>query len=839
MSVTPTEEHLSKIQPLLSDPDKIRNFAVVGRIDHGRSTLIHSLLAYGGIVEEHLSRTSPGTDANASFVLEHPTGPHLGNLIKMPTYASYSGELHAALSVVDGVIFTVDVIEGQSVHANDFLRALINEPVKPVLHLNKLDRAFRELQMDSEDIYHMLARIIESSNCMFASESKDDNTYTEFTFDPLLGNVVFGSGLQGWAFTLPQFARLYASRNKIPYETFIKRLWGDHFYNSETKKFQTSDRTASGAKLRRFFCQAILDPLQAIFRAFGFAVPMGARTETQEKLLTGIGLEISDEQWKSFDSSYTRLRHVLSSWLPAGRVLAEVIVDQLPSPRAAQEYRYKSIYKGPSESEVAQAIKRCDPDGPLVVFISGKPRDLEIPSITPPYCYGRVFSGTLKVGEAIFILAPGYEPERIGEMARYIAIGVPITAIKMHTSLNSMESVDSAPAGNFVSIEGIHTHLVQTATITDSIRTHTIRSLEVYASHVVSVTIAPKDPAQLKKLTEGLRSLGKLDPLLQIRSTDDGNFEIFAAGELQLETALRDLQNLSVDATSLYSEPAVSFRETVLLTPQPSPSSFTSQSKQNMVQLSAVALPPTALPLAHSSSEDHEERLKKIVELSKGKIDLETLNRAWFFGPTHEWHNMVTLQPDSGIPSEKAVKDAVNTAFEEAIEGGVLCGEPLRNVHFNLTALSLSITSKKSTAAEASNTVRQAMLAAQLQAHPRLIEPIYKLEMEATKEHVDPITHVITKRRGSIVSSSESRYGPHAVTIIANVPVAESFGIVPEIRRATYGSSIPFLVVDHWRIIDDDPLTAGTLSNTIVKAIRARKGLPPTLPKITDFAGTN
>lgn len=834
MASTPIEDRMSKIRPLLSEPDKIRNFAVIGRVDHGRTTLVNHLLATESSSKREGEQTPTGSQQTTPLILEHSTGPHLANLIEVPRYSSYDGQLQASFNVIDGAIIVVDAIEGYSIHAGDDFRALIKEPVKPILHINKLDRAFLELQLDSEDLYHTLERIIESANVMFSSYHEGDADANEVTFDPLLGNVSFGSGLQGWAFTLPQFARFYAKRFNQPYETALKRLWGDQYYNPETKKFQTSNTAASGEKLRRFICKAILDPINYICQKFGPSTPLDTNQEEQEKIITSLGINLSMEQLKACTSTRERLKTTLSSWLPIRDAFTELIIEQLPSPRAAQIYRYETLYKGPSDNDVAQSIKCCNPDGPLIVFIFCKSRELIPEEGFLPTCYGRVFSGTLKAGEAVFILAPGYDPQSTSDMSRYLTAGVPIASIKLLRSPNSMENVDSAPAGNIVCLEGLDPYVLRTATIADSIRSHTIRSSEYNKSYVVSVKISPKDPAHLAKLLDGLRSLTKSNDQLQILPTEDGNFELFGAGELQLEIALRDLQDLTSYLPSLYSEPAVCFRETVIST---LPTIFTSKNGQNTVRISAERLPTSALPIAFATSEDHQERMQKIVEQSNGKLDLETLNRTWFFGPSHEWHNLVAASPDSDLSSGKHVKGTLKVAFEEVIESGVLCGEPLRNVRFNLSELSLTIDSKKSSTAHASDVIRQAMYGAQIQAQPRMVEPIYKMEVEAVNNHVDLIAKVLLKRRGAIVSSSVSHYGAHAMTIIAHLPVAESFGVAAEVRCVTQGSSLPFLVVDHWRIIEDDPLVEGTLSNTIVKAIRKRKGLSSTLPKPSDFNG--
>ena len=81
--------------------------------------------------------------------------------------------------------------------------------------------------------------------------------FVSLQVDPTKGTVGFGSGLHGWAFTLKQFAEIYADKFKIETPKLMKRLWGDQFYNAKEKKWNKS----GGEGYVRGFCQFILDPI--------------------------------------------------------------------------------------------------------------------------------------------------------------------------------------------------------------------------------------------------------------------------------------------------------------------------------------------------------------------------------------------------------------------------------------------------------------------------------------------------------------------------------------------------------------------------------------------------
>jgi len=75
--------------------------------------------------------------------------------------------------------------------------------------------------------------------------------------DPTIGTVGFGSGLHGWAFTLKQFAEIYAVKMKANVPKLMKRMWGDSFYSAKEKKWNKT----GGEGYTRGFCGLVLDPI--------------------------------------------------------------------------------------------------------------------------------------------------------------------------------------------------------------------------------------------------------------------------------------------------------------------------------------------------------------------------------------------------------------------------------------------------------------------------------------------------------------------------------------------------------------------------------------------------
>ena len=78
--------------------------------------------------------------------------------------------------------------------------------------------------------------------------------------DPTCCNVAFGSGLHRWGFTLRRFAKMYADKFGVSEDKMLKRLWGDNFYNTETKKWCTVKEENCVRGFNRF----IFEPLYKV-----------------------------------------------------------------------------------------------------------------------------------------------------------------------------------------------------------------------------------------------------------------------------------------------------------------------------------------------------------------------------------------------------------------------------------------------------------------------------------------------------------------------------------------------------------------------------------------------
>ena len=114
------------------------------------------------------------------------------------------------------------------------LRQALGERIKPVMTVNKLDRAFLELQLPSEDMYVAFVKHCENVNVLIATYH--DEALGEAMVDPMKGTVAFSAGLHGWAFTLTKFARMYAKKFGVDLDKMMGRLWGDNYFNAKDRR---------------------------------------------------------------------------------------------------------------------------------------------------------------------------------------------------------------------------------------------------------------------------------------------------------------------------------------------------------------------------------------------------------------------------------------------------------------------------------------------------------------------------------------------------------------------------------------------------------------------------
>jgi elongation factor 2 len=804
----------------MEHPDFIRNISVIAHVDHGKTTLTDSLIAKAGIISEesagkkrYMTTDKEGQErgitiksTGVSLLYEVNGQEYLINLIDSPGHVDFSSEVTAALRVTDGALVVVDCVEGVCVQTETVLRQALSERIKPILFINKVDRNMLELQLDPEEMYQSFCRTIEKTNAIISTY--DSGVMGDMMLEPGSGNVGFGSGLMGWGFTLAQFARMYSEKFGVSEEVMRTRLWGENYYDAEAKKWKKSAVSDSGKPLTRGFCSHVISPLQRLSSAV-----MSKDTDRIQKATTHLGIPIRPEDFEL--PSKDLLKKLMQEWLNAADCLLEMITTHLPSPKQAGAYRTEILYEGPLDDDCATAMRTCDPRGPLMMYVS---KMIPTSDYSRFFAFGRVFSGTIGTGQRVRIMGPNFKPglrEDLYEKA------IQKTVLMMGRTI---ETISDVPAGNTVGLVGIDQYLTKSGTISDHPQAHNIRTMKYSVSPVVRVAVTAKNAADLPKLVEGLRKLSKSDQLVQCTSSENGENIIAGCGELHVEICLHDLEEEFARVEILKSDPIVTYKETI-----------TTESSQVCLAKSANKLNRlfcTAQPLGSDLVTDiesgkvgpgHDIREQAHYLSEVYNWDLNEAKKLWSFGPDSKGTN-VLIDKTVGVQYLQEAKDSIDTGFQMAAREGVLCGEELRGVRFNIVDVMLHSDSVHRGGGQLIPAARRVFQACERAAGPTLEEPMFLVDIQAPADSIGGVYQTLAARR-AIVQAEETISGTPLMQIKAYLPVAESFGFNAQLRANTSGKAFPQCVFHHWEVLTGDLTDPRSKTAEVVRAIRVRKGM--------------
>ncbi|KAM7406647.1 hypothetical protein PAMP_001014 [Pampus punctatissimus] len=413
---------LDKIIALQKNPANIRNLCILAHVDHGKTTLADCLVASNGIISSRLAGKLRYLDSREdeqmrgitmkssaiSLLYSNGDQEYLLNLIDSPGHVDFSSEVSTAVRLCDGAIVIVDAVEGVCPQTQVVLRQAWLENIRPVLVINKIDRLITELKLTSQEAHTHLQKILEQVNAvtgtLFTSkvleeraekekeEEKEkesemlsgDQVYdwsagleeaddSHLYFSPDQGNVVFASAIDGWGFSIQQFAHIYSQRMGIRAEVLLKTLWGDFYLNAKAKKIM---RGAQAKGKKPLFVQLVLDNIWSLYDA----VVTRRDKEKIEKVMTSLGVKVMARDSRHSDPKVL-LSAICSQWLPVSRAVLAMVCEKLPSPLDMASERVEKLMsvgarRFDSLPEQTQELKRvflqCSSkeNAPVIIFVS-------------------------------------------------------------------------------------------------------------------------------------------------------------------------------------------------------------------------------------------------------------------------------------------------------------------------------------------------------------------------------------------------------------------------------------------------------------------------------------
>ncbi|THY96027.1 elongation factor Tu [Aureobasidium pullulans] len=552
--------------------------------------------------------------------------------------------------------------------------------------------------------------------------------------------------------------------------------------------------------------------------------------------------------------------------------------------------------------------------------------------------FARLYSGTLTVGQEIYVLPPKFtpanpraapEPKKVTITALYLLMG------------RSLEALNSVPAGSVVGIAGLEGAILKSGTLCSQLDgAPNLSSSSAISTNapIVRVAVEPAWPADLDKMVKGLRLLEQADPAVLYEQLESGEHVILTAGELHLERCLKDLRERFAKCDVQAGEVIVPYREGITnyvassttenkeeMNPPKYPDlgrgrvDVVTTSKQITVRLSVRPLPdsvtnflvkntaavkrlyserkaeqqdaPVADGEAVEQEVEHEagndvgtvesgralsmDEFKAQLNAAFGETKAEkelwqdATEKITAFGPRRTGPNVLIDATPGGVcgkflrdmkhdgddttednsrPDQLRAQDFVDKityAFQLATNQGPLCNEPMQGVAVFVEDITINKTDDEQQnmgrlTGEVIKSTRDSIRQGFLDWSPRLMLAMYSCEIQASAEVLGRVYAVITRRRGRIISESLLEPSPN-FTILALLPVAESFGFSDEIRKRTSGAASPQLVFEGFEMLDEDPFWVPRTEEEIedlgekgdrenvakryVDAVRERKGL--------------
>ncbi len=168
----------------------IRNIAIVAHVDHGKTTLVDTLLQQSGTFAAHTETIERVMDSNdlekerGITILSKNTGlrwkEYRINIVDTPGHADFGGEVERVLSMVDSVLLLVDAVDGPMPQTGFVTKKALQAGLRPIVVINKVDKDGARPDWVLDQTFDLFDRL------------GADEYQLDFP-------VVYASAIQGWA----------------------------------------------------------------------------------------------------------------------------------------------------------------------------------------------------------------------------------------------------------------------------------------------------------------------------------------------------------------------------------------------------------------------------------------------------------------------------------------------------------------------------------------------------------------------------------------------------------------------------------------------------------------
>ena len=169
--------------------ENLRNIAIIAHVDHGKTTLIDSMMKQSGMFRENQAVEERAMDSGdlekerGITILAKPTSIQWGdvriNIIDTPGHADFGGEVERVLHMADGVILLTDAAEGPMPQTKFVLGKALAQGLKPIVIINKIDRPDGRPEEVVDEVFDLFVSL--------------DATDEQLDFP-----IMYASGRDGW-----------------------------------------------------------------------------------------------------------------------------------------------------------------------------------------------------------------------------------------------------------------------------------------------------------------------------------------------------------------------------------------------------------------------------------------------------------------------------------------------------------------------------------------------------------------------------------------------------------------------------------------------------------------
>ncbi|WP_426416630.1 elongation factor G [Aestuariirhabdus sp. LZHN29] len=671
---------------------QIRNIGFIAHIDAGKTTLSERVLYYSGFTHQ-MGNVDAGNTVTDWMEQERERGitivsaaittswrEHQLNIIDTPGHIDFTAEVERALRILDGGVVLIDAVKGIEPQSETVWRQADLHQVPRLCFINKMDRI-------GADFDTSIASFSQRLGCA-----------------PLVIQLPIGNE-QGFSGVIDLIA--------------MRALYWDDLLGSDMREEVIPEELLAASKsARERLIERVAEEDEGLLERYLANAPLEA-ADLKAAIRRGT---LKGRLFPLLCGACLRNLGV--------QPLLDAIVDYLPSPADIGETEGR-------HPETDEHIRlAATSDAPLAALV--------FKIVTDPYAgymaYVRVYSGTLKAGQKIWI--PSRQREaRVGRMVRVYA--------------DRRENIDEIPAGEIdavIGLKGAYTG----DTLCSRELPIVLENIE-FPEPVVNIALEPETHKDRDAISQALANLAEEDPTFRVHSDQDSGQTILSGmGELHLEVLVDRLQREHAVAVRT-GKPKVSYKETIT---------------EPVMGIRGR--------LIHQSG-GHGQYGDVLIDVLPAKR-----------GSGFHFHSRIK---GGAIPAEFI--PAVEKGLYDGISCGLIGGHDITDIEVILVGGSCHEVDSSEQAFRSAATI--AIKRAMQEAGPRLLEPIFELEVNVPDDNMGDVLGLLAQIRCRVEETIGS--GTRSQIVRGKVPLAEMFGFATRLRSLSHGRGLFSMRFDHFALV--------------------------------------